>query len=193
MTTSRAPNAPSLTGKSGASTRKSVTIKGDDDDSADGQTPDAAVLRRQERGAVPQPLQQSAGSESGELEHRKPQRIECGELFRSNGAREAEHGPTENEHDLHRPGGMAAQDAFGDDQGAERHQRGRQQGKAIEPCTSGPPRHAAHEKQHCRHAQRNQQAPCQGTPGIAPVERHHGDAQADGAAQVDDGIGDNSG
>jgi hypothetical protein len=50
---------------------------------------------------------------------------ECGELLRSNGAREAEHGPTENEHDLHRPGGMAAQDAFGDDQGAEWRQRGR--------------------------------------------------------------------
>jgi hypothetical protein len=88
---------------------------------------------------------------------------------------------------------MAAQDAFGDDQGAERHQRGRQQGKAIKPCASTPPRHAAQEKQHRCHAERNQQAPGQGTPGIAPVERHYGDAQADGAAQVDDGVGDNCG
>jgi hypothetical protein len=42
------------------------------------------------------PSQQSVGSESDELEHRKPQRIECGEFVRSNGAREAERGPTEN-------------------------------------------------------------------------------------------------
>ena len=42
------------------------------------------------------------------------------------------------------------------------------------------------------HAEQEQQAPRQRAPGIAPVQRDHGDAEADRAAEIDDGIGDHA-
>jgi glycosyltransferase involved in cell wall biosynthesis len=80
-----------------------------------GQPADAAVLRRHQRGAVSCRQQQSAGRKSGQLEQRKPHRIERGEPLQPNGAADAENDAADDEHDLHPAGRMAPQDAFGDD------------------------------------------------------------------------------
>ena len=61
---------------------------------------------------------------------------------------------------------------------------------AIKQRIAGPPCDAAQEKQKGADAERQQQARGQRAPGVAPMEGQHGDAKADGAAQIDDGIGD---
>ena len=45
---------------------------------------------------------------------------------------------------------MTPQHAFGDDEGAERHHRGRDQREPVEPHVAAPPRDAAHEEQRWR-------------------------------------------
>ena len=87
---------------------------------------------------------------------------------------------------------MTPQNAFGDDQGAERDQRSRDHRQIVEHPAAAPPRHAAYQEQQRDDAERDQKAPGQRAPGITPVERDHGDAEADRAAQIDDGIRDHA-
>ena len=57
-----------------------------------------------------------------------------------------------------------------------------------------PVHHAdtSREEQYGGDAEQEQQAPGQRASRIAPIEREHGDAEADGAAEIDDGIGDHA-
>lgn len=159
---------------------------------ADRKAADAAVFGGHQRSPVARCQQPGADREAGKLEQHEQHGIGRGKALRSESAGEAEHDAAGQNDDLGGARRMTPQDSLGDEQGAERDQRGRYHREIVEHAAAAPPRHATDQEQRCDDAERHQQAAGQRAFAITPVQRVHGDGNADRAAQIDDGIGDHA-
>ena len=160
---------------------------------ADREAADAAVFGRHQRGTIAARQQPAAGDETGQLEQRQQQRIGVVNRFQPERAAE-----TEQRRRRH-----------GDQIFTGRGACRRKMPSVTISAPSGtsaagisdrrssqtlPFHHAAPRMRNSDaiDAEQEQQAPGQRAAGIAPMQRDHGDAEADGAAEIDDGIGDHS-
>ena len=167
--------------------------EGDHDQGADREAADAAVLGRQQRGcgrASPAARRKSAKPASWNSD--SSDRVRRGEASSPKRAAKAEQDGAGTAAILAGARRMAPQNAFGDDEGAERHQCRRNQRQPVEPALSVHHATPRVKNSDGDHAEQEQQTPGQRAAGIAPMQRDHGDAEADRAAEIDDGIGDHA-